>query len=348
MARSLADDLRRADPAATVVVRDDFAVLGDRLGRRLGRGYTTHLGERGWSYDLAYQLFACRRAGRRLGELALYTLGGTSLAKVVAEVAPDVVVATHPVVNAVLGWLRAAGRVRCPASAVVGPLGGLGFWVQPGVDLHLLNYVEALPEVEREVRPGSAVPVRPLVREEFFGAPTRAQARAQLEIPGDGAVVLISGGGWGAGDIDGAIDAALRLPDASVIAVTGRNDALRAAIADRRQGEPRVTVVGFTDRMRELLAAADVFVTATAGVSCLEAELCGCPLVWYGFGVGHVRDNVAALERHGLAYAADTPEALTTSLAAALARGRTDRAAARAALPRGGDVLAALAAGARA
>lgn len=343
MAQSLAADVRRADPAAVVQIHNTFAVLGPLLGRVLERGYTFHLGEVKWSYDLAYRLFTGRRAVRAAGERALTALGGTALANLIRHAEPDVAVATHPVLNAVLARLRAAGRVQCPVAMVVGPLGGLGFWVQPGADLHLLNYPQALPEVEREAGTGSAIAVRPLVREEFFRTPSREQARRELGIPDDRRLVLISGGGWGAGDLEGAIAAALAVPEVHVTAVAGRNETLRSTIARRHQDDPRVSVLGFTDAIRQLLAAADVFVSATAGLSALEAQLCGCRMVWYGFAVGHVRDNVAALARHGLTQAAQTPAELTARLIQALTAGRPEILPCSD-LPHGGDVLRELAA----
>jgi len=48
-----------------------------------------------------------------------------------------------------------------------------------------------------------------------------------------------------------------------------------------------VTVLGFTDRMNDLLAAADVLVHSTGGVTCLEALARGCPIVAYGAPPGH-------------------------------------------------------------
>lgn len=338
MARSLAADVQRADPKAVVQVHNTFAVLGPLLGRVLGRGYEFHLGEVKWSYEIAYRLFTRIRMAHAIGEQALTALGGAPLAELVIREEPDVVVATHPVLNAVLARLRATGRVRCPVALVVGPLGGLDFWVQPGADLHLLNYPEAVLEVEREAGTSRAIAVRPLVDEEFFSAPSRQQARTELGIHDARRVVVISGGGWGAGDLEGAITAALALPDVNVIAVAGRNETLRSAIARRHKDDPRISVVGFTNGMPQLLAAADVFVTLTAGLSALEAQLCECPVVWYGFAVGHVRDNVAALVRNGLAEAAHTPNELTARLADALAAGRTQLPV-LSDLPRGGNVL---------
>jgi hypothetical protein len=54
-------------------------------------------------------------------------------------------------------------------------------------------------------------------------------------------------------------------------------------------------VYGFTDRMPELLAAADVLVHSTGGVTCLEAKAAGTPVVSYGLPVGHARLNTRAM-----------------------------------------------------
>ena len=54
-------------------------------------------------------------------------------------------------------------------------------------------------------------------------------------------------------------------------------------------------VLGFTDKMPELLAAADVLVHSTGGVTCLEAMAAGTPVVSYGLPVGHARVNTRAM-----------------------------------------------------
>ena len=68
--------------------------------------------------------------------------------------------------------------------------------------------------------------------------------------------------------------------------------------------EPRLRVMGFTDRMGDVLAAADALVHSSAGLTVLEAIIRGCPVVSYGFGYGHVRASNAALERFKLAQVA--------------------------------------------
>ena len=89
-----------------------------------------------------------------------------------------------------------------------------------------------------------------------------------------------------------------------MLCLCGRNDRLRAKVIGRFGAEPRLRVMGFTDRMGDVLAAADVLVHSSAGLTVLEAIIRGCPVVSYGFGYGHVRASNAALERFELAQVA--------------------------------------------
>src|SRR5205807_2761217 len=119
-------------------------------------------------------------------------------------------------------------------------------------------------------------------------------------------------------DLAGATRAALQVPDAIVLCLCGRNDRLRARVAKRFKGEPRLRLMGFTDRMGDVLAAADTLVHSSAGLTVLEAIIRGCPVVSYGFGVGHVRASNAALLRFGLAQVARNEQELGPAVQRAL------------------------------
>lgn len=344
MARALVRELDERVDVASVTLLNDFAVLGGRLSRVLTRGYRFHLGQVKWSYDLAYRLFTGVGAAKRFGERALYALGGSALARAIEPHEPHAVVSTHPVLNPVLAGLHASGRLRCPIAAVVGPLGGHDFWALPEIDLHLVLYEEAIPAVERLAGQGTARAVQPLIAPEFFEPLARSEARAALGLGGDRPLVVVSGGGWGIGDIGTAIEACLALPDVEVVAVAGRNDALRHTLQSVHGYDQRVSVLGYTTQMRCLLSAADAFVTTTAGSSIQEARACGARTVCYGFLIGHVRDNVNALAEHGLARMASNPRELMSEVAHALRDGRRP-APDVSKLPTAGETMVALARG---
>src|SRR5436305_3731030 len=77
--------------------------------------------------------------------------------------------------------------------------------------------------------------------------------------------------------------------------------------------------MGFTDRMGVVLAASDVLLHSSAGLTVLEAIIRGCPVISYGFGYGHVRASNHALERFGLAQVAPSERDIAPALKRALA-----------------------------
>lgn len=86
--------------------------------------------------------------------------------------------------------------------------------------------------------------------------------------------------------------------------VCGHNESARRRLATSFAADERVLVLGFTERMSELLAASDVLVHSTGGVTCLEALVRGCPIVAYRPSPGHARLNAKKMASLGLAQAA--------------------------------------------
>mgnify|MGYP001095358734 CR=1 FL=1 len=91
-----------------------------------------------------------------------------------------------------------------------------------------------------------------------------------------------------------------------MLVLPGRNEGARPPLAPRSAGPEDVAVWGFTEQMPTWMAAADVLVHSTGGLTVLEALMRGCPPISYGWGRGHVRTNNAAFKRFGLADVADS------------------------------------------
>jgi hypothetical protein len=198
-----------------------------------------------------------------------------------------VIVSTWPVATTILGCLRLRGKVRVPVCATITDFAGLELWADRGIDLHLVMHESLVSEVERVAGRDSARRVSPLVAPQFLTPRSAAEARHALGLPTAGTLVVVSGGGWAVGDLDGAVETALELDYTSVVCLAGRNEASRVRLERAFASEPRVRVLGFTDAMSDLLAAADVLVHSTGGVTCLEALVRGCPIIAYGAPAGH-------------------------------------------------------------
>jgi UDP-N-acetylglucosamine:LPS N-acetylglucosamine transferase len=294
-ARALKQQLEAGPEPVEVSLIDGLHEMGRVLQLVVEDGYRIQLRFMPWTYTLVYWLLERVTPVRVVARFWLCALGSRHLQRRIDAFDADVVVSTYPAITVVLARLRRLGRISCPTVATITDLTGLFFWAQPGIDQHLVMYGESIEPVEKIAGRGSARHVRPLIAAEFLEPHETDSARETLGLPLDGRVIVVSGGGWGVGDIEGAVRRLLEIPDATLVCLAGRNEPAKRRLERTFGGESRVRVLGFTEQMPELLAAADVLVHSTGGVTCLEAMARGCPVVSYGLPVGHARLNTVAM-----------------------------------------------------
>lgn len=322
-----------------IVTEDGLAAMG-RLVSTIGESAPGIVFYRfQWLWDLGFWFFAGFGPTRRGTQALLERVGGGRLVRLVERTRPDAIVSVYPVTTEVLGRLRRKGRIAVPVVAAITDLSALRYWAAPGADVHLLTHPESEEEVREITGDATAVQaVHGLTGAEFARPRSRAEARAALGLPADGKIVLVSGGGWGVGDVEGMIDVALGNADvAQVVCLCGRNDELLKRIG-RRFGHLRVRAEGFTEQMGDWMAAADALIHSTGGLTILEAHIRGCPAISFGWGRGHIRMNNAAFRRFGLADVAIGTDELRASLSRALAQ-RKEQDLSFAALPSAASVV---------
>lgn len=313
-ARIIKADIEEEIPGAEVEIVNSFEATGRIVAAIVRGGSRVTFRWMPWVFDIQYWLITKFAPTRWLAHHLGYVLSAGGLMKLIAERDPDVVVSTYPGATAVLGMLRENRRLGIPVQSAITDLAGLRYWAHPGVDLHFVTHPESIEEVEKLVGPGSVEWARPPISRDFLMPRTRAGARRALDVPAHARLVLVSGGGWGVGDLEGAIGAALSGEDTLVVCITGRNETAREKLEQRFGDNERVRIVGFTEQMSDWMAAADAMVHATAGLTVLEAHIRGCPIVSYGFAAGHLRANNAAFERFGLAEVARSEHELESVL----------------------------------
>ena len=146
-----------------------------------------------------------------------------------------------------------------------------------------------------------------------------------FDLPEGAPVVVVSGGGWGVGDLERrgrgrrSRSPAVRTSWCCAAATTSCSRQMERAL---RRHDPRVHVSGFTERMNELFAAADVLIHSTAGLTVLEALHTRLPRDLLRLGDRAHQGEQRAFERFGIARVART---------ATGSRGRPARRARRAA-----------------
>ena len=311
-ARWLAEQLRAERPDATVVVEDSLAPMG-RVVSAVGEGAPRVIFYRlRWLWDLGFWAFTGPGPTRAFVQWLLTRFGAPGLLSLIERERPDVVVSVFPPATEVLARLRRKGRLAVPVVAGITDVAALDYWASRGAHVHLAAQAAAIAALRDIIGPDAAVhTVTGFTDPAFYAPRSRAEARVALSVPPGATLVVVSGGGWGVGDVQGAIEVALSVPGTTVVCLAGRNDALRALLA------------GFTEAMSDWLAAADVLVHSTGGLTVFEALLRGCPVVSYGWGRGHIRKHNEAFLRFGLAEVAQTKAELRTAIEHAIAGGRT-------------------------
>jgi UDP-N-acetylglucosamine:LPS N-acetylglucosamine transferase len=321
----LAAQIRAERPDADVVIEDSLDAMGGVVMLVSESAPQVVFHRFRWLWDLGFWVFTGPALVRSLVQRGLFRFGAPGILSLVQEVKPDVIVSVYPQATEVAARLRLQGRIGVPVIAGITDVAALDYWASPGADLHLLTQPEALDEVRKIAGEHAEVhTVTGFTDPAFYEPRSRQEARAAVGVSADATLVVVSGGGWGVGDVQGAMQEALAVPGTTVVCLTGRNEELRSQLGAHFGAEPRVRVEGFTEQMADWLAAADVLVHSTGGLTVLEALLRGCPVVSYGWGRGHIRKHEEAFRRFGLADVADSRWELRPAIERAIARGRVD------------------------
>ena len=222
----------------------------------------------------------------------------------------DAVVAPHVFPAEALTCLRRQGLLSLPCCFIATDYTCSPFVGETVLDGYCIPHASLAEEfcghgLPREKLIATGIPVAT----SFAAHAPRAEARRALSLPRDGRVILLMAGSMGAGHI-GEVAARL-LPQLTVddrlICVCGNNEKLRHSLLGEHRVDPRVVVMGFTDRMSLLMDAADLLLTKAGGLTSTEAAVKGVPLVLMDVVGGCESRNIAFFTAHGLARAAQAP-----------------------------------------
>ncbi len=269
---------------------DSMALLGPVAGVAGERLFNRLLGMPG-VYDGLH--FAHLRTGSRLADL----MDRATTARMVPALRAELDRQPADLVLSVFATgASAAARLKAEAPArrtvvLCTDVAVHRMWVAPGTDLFLVTSAAAEESVRRYLPHARVAIVPPPVRAPFYSAPSQQQARAALGVPADSFCILMIDSGWGFCPLP---ESAAALADAGidVLAVAGRRRAAERQLRELAVARPRIRPFGFTDRVPELMAAADVVLALPGAVTCSEARVVGRELLMLDVMPGHGRDNL--------------------------------------------------------
>ncbi len=243
---------------------------------------------------------------------AISVLAGASFVRMCRKWHPDAIVCTHFLAPELLAATLRKGKLATQLHAVITDHDTHRVWYYPEV----LRYYVASDlvaarlsltyGVQEERIQVTGIPVRAAFEREVDPLPVRLTYGLDPTRP----TVLFLSGGFAAGPMRKAIVGLWKeRRDIQVIAVCGRNERLRRRIASVPRPEGAVLhALGFVDTVRELMAAADVVVAKSGGITTSECMAAGKPMVISGSIPGQEERNADAVVEAGAGVRALTPE----------------------------------------
>jgi len=277
--------LRQLAPDAQVRNIDVLELTNAAFRRIYGRAYLDLVNKAphvlGYIYDLMDKPSRSGKDRRDQFRLAFEKLNLQAFIDLLKEQRPDLAINTHFLPAEIIAHLRRRRRWHIPQTTVTTDFDTHRLWVNQPCE----HYFTATEEgalglaawgVPRQTITPTGIPIHPA----FAQIKERDEVLRRHALRGDRPIVLQLAGGFGVGPIGRIYTALLevQLP-LEIIVVTGRNEQARRGLETITvPPRHRVHLLGFTDQMDELMAAADLLVSKPGGLTTSEALARGLPL----------------------------------------------------------------------
>ncbi|MFI5349010.1 MAG: glycosyltransferase [Elusimicrobiota bacterium] len=316
-AKAVAAALALESPGTRAVVVDALDLARPLFKRVYGKGYLELVEKAPALFGYIFELTDRRPSPRAIGDKlrrAVQRWGANELVDMLSRGGWDAIVNTHFLAPEIVAALTAAGKLAAPQLTVVTDYDAHRIWVHEPTARYCVASPVAAASLRAHGVPASAVSVTGIPVDPAFSVPIdRDAARRSFGISGGYPVVVQAAGGHGVGPLEDVYRALLASTVPSeIIVVCGRNEAGRKSLS--RISPPsrhRVKILGFTDRMRDLMAVADLLVTKPGGLTVSEALACGLPMALVSPIPGQEERNSDYLLENGAAVKANAPAVLT-------------------------------------
>jgi processive 1,2-diacylglycerol beta-glucosyltransferase len=276
--------LRQLDPSAEVKNVDVLEFTNAAFRRLYGKAYLDLVNKAphvlGYFYDLMDRPTSSLRKGDRL-RLALEKLNMTSFLKFLKSEPWDIVVNTHFLPAELIASLRKADKLATPQFTVTTDFETHRLWVNQPCDHYFSATDEGAAYLQHWGIPASDVTVSGIPIHPAFSQPKdRAACLASHGLVGDRPIVLQLSGGFGVGPIEKIFRGLLEIEvPLEVVAVTGRNETVKTQLEQVTAPERhRTKILGFTDKIDELMAVSDIVVSKPGGLTTSEVLASGAAM----------------------------------------------------------------------
>jgi len=233
----------------------------------------------------------------------------TRFEKLINDFKPDCILSVHPMFNGSVITLLEEMNLKIPFILHQADLIDIAsHYIDGRADLTLSPSQEAYDAtVAAGVSPDKVRKIGFPVRSRFIGLVEKAKVRKRDEL-----TITVMSGSEGSGLIRVVTRELLKNTNAHVNVICGRNKSLKKklkkAFAKKYYG--RVSVMGFVERIQDVMCESDILIMRASPNSVMEAVALNKPVILFGQLAGQELHNPQMLEKHGLAKYCPAPEKL--------------------------------------
>ena len=198
----------------------------------------------------------------------------------------DIIVTPHLYPAETLTYMKKKGMLQIPAAAIGTDYTCIPFWEETDLDAYFLPHEDCVSEyVHRGIPADRLYPYGIPVSGAFSPAEDRIlakmHARNALNLPQGVPICLVMSGSMGFGKLAiFAAELSLRLKSGEhMVIICGNNKRIYTVLQKQFQNNPRVHILGYTNRVADYMDACDVIFTKPGGLTSTEALVKRIPIV---------------------------------------------------------------------
>lgn len=302
---------------------DSLKLVNNTMDKVISRGYEKSALYTPKAYGSVYRFSETTIASKNEFKTnPLTSLMARKFKHLLNESTPDLIIGTHPFPMIALSTLKKnnnihslsrsesfykSTKVDIPSMiSVLTDYTTHSTWIQNEIDYYIVGheYVKELlvyEGVDSEKVKAFGIPVE----KSFLSHRDRETVLTELGLSPEKLTVLLMGGSFGAGNIKETLEDLIAIDrDFQILVITGRNEHLKDKLSkmlDSTIHNKNICLLGYTNKMNDILASIDVLISKPGGLTTTEALLNDVPMIVPYFIPGQEEENLDFLTNCGAA-----------------------------------------------
>ena len=325
-ARAIKEELESRtinDMSIECEIVDSLKLVNNTMDKVISRGYEKSAIYTPKAYGSVYRLSETNLVSRNeFKGNPLTSLMAKKFRHLLNDSKPDLIIGTHPFPMIALSTLKKHNTLNSlslsetfsrsskvdipPMISVLTDYTTHSTWIQNEIDYYIVGhkYVKELlvyEGVNKDKVKDFGIPVE----KSFMQHRDRKTVLNELGLECDKLTVLLMGGSFGAGNIKETLEELLTVDrDFQILIITGRNEHLKDKLSKMLNStthDKNICLLGYTNKMNDILASIDVLISKPGGLTTTEALLSDVPMIVPYFIPGQEEENLDFLTNCGAA-----------------------------------------------